>query len=69
MLFLPFLLRTNEQKIEDNAHEQKRQKSLQQIRLGSGAGGTGLLSQEKDSRGYRMHTDPLIKVLPLEQGR
>ena len=42
MLFLPFLLWTNQQKIEDDSHEKKRQQRLQQIRLGSGTTGVAV---------------------------
>ena len=44
MLFLPLLLGTNQQKIKDHSHEKKREKGLQQIRLGSGGGSGCLLS-------------------------
>jgi hypothetical protein len=61
-----FLLGTNQEKIKDDPHEKKRQQ-LQQISLGSsGLRSSGLLSQEKDCW---MHTEPLTKVLPLDQGK
>lgn len=44
MLLLPLLLGADQQKIKDHSHKQKRQKGLQQIWLGTGAGSRRLLS-------------------------